>query len=409
MGHYERPPYNPGSLRSVYHVRNVEAYRLQQLMRPGCHVDSIIDIMLSHDWPRGIERFGDTQGLLRKKQFFREEVDTNTLGSPVGEILLHTLQPKRWFAAHLHVKFEATVHHQQHQATSHVELSSSRDKKVATTLSSDEQFSSHLSSKHDDFINRSTKFMGLESSENCCESDASSTLSQHMTKFLALDKCLPQRHFLQIITIPRPESEEGKEPELMYDLEWLVILCKTAHLTVGTKTVVQVPNTPLEITPLDRNEVLRKLNLLEGKEPNCPSSYDLRIPRNFEITTPPHKEGVSVATQRNPSFMIGNPQTDSFLNMLGIQHVITVPYCSSNYQVGKAGSTPTETAPIIRDDIILRDNDEISLYEEEEAEEGAAISMTLPLVQHFDEHHIPPPCDFATIDGTPETKKPRSV
>lgn len=31
-------------------------------------------IVLSHDWPLEIERFGDTAGLLRRKPFFKDEV-----------------------------------------------------------------------------------------------------------------------------------------------------------------------------------------------------------------------------------------------------------------------------------------------------------------------------------------------
>lgn len=30
-GHHEFPPYNPDTLRSVYHIRNVEVFKLKQV------------------------------------------------------------------------------------------------------------------------------------------------------------------------------------------------------------------------------------------------------------------------------------------------------------------------------------------------------------------------------------------
>ncbi|MEQ2200312.1 hypothetical protein XENOCAPTIV_027371 [Xenoophorus captivus] len=70
-----------------------------------------IDIFLSHDWPQGIYHYGNTEELLRKKKFLREEVETNTLGSPAAKELLAHLQPSYWFSAHLHVKFAAVMQH----------------------------------------------------------------------------------------------------------------------------------------------------------------------------------------------------------------------------------------------------------------------------------------------------------
>lgn len=70
-----------------------------------------IDIFLSHDWPRGIYYYGSTEDLLRKKKFLRQEVESNTLGSPAAEELLAHLQPSYWFSAHLHVKFAAVMQH----------------------------------------------------------------------------------------------------------------------------------------------------------------------------------------------------------------------------------------------------------------------------------------------------------
>ncbi len=42
-GHHELAPYNPSTCHSVYHVRNLEIFRLSQIKKP-------IDIMLTHDW-----------------------------------------------------------------------------------------------------------------------------------------------------------------------------------------------------------------------------------------------------------------------------------------------------------------------------------------------------------------------
>ena len=66
---------------------------------------------MSHDWPRGIYNYGDVQGLLKYKYYFKEEVENNTLGSPPAMELLLKLKPRYWFSAHLHVKFAAVLQH----------------------------------------------------------------------------------------------------------------------------------------------------------------------------------------------------------------------------------------------------------------------------------------------------------
>ncbi|AWP13705.1 putative lariat debranching enzyme [Scophthalmus maximus] len=160
-GHHEFPPYNPDTLRSVYHIRNIEVFKLKQIQMP-------MDIFMSHDWPRGIYYYGSTGELLRKKKFLRQEVESNTLGSPAAEELLAHLQPSYWFSAHLHVKFAAVMQHQP-----------------------------------------------------------KGNAAPRVTKFLSLDKCLPYREFLQIVDVPeRPGSSEGLE----YDPEWLAILKATNGL-----------------------------------------------------------------------------------------------------------------------------------------------------------------------------------
>lgn len=71
-----------------------------------------IDIFMTHDWPRGIYHYGNTNQLLRQKKFLRQEVESGTLGSPAAAELLDHLQPTYWFSAHLHVKFAALMQHE---------------------------------------------------------------------------------------------------------------------------------------------------------------------------------------------------------------------------------------------------------------------------------------------------------
>ena len=157
-GHFEHPPYDNDSMRSVYHIRNLETFRLRQL---AGHPP---DVMLSHDWPRGVYNHGDAGALVRRKRHFQEEIATDTLGSRPTQELMEALRPEFWFSAHLHVKFPALVEHE----------------------------------------------------------DGS------VTKFLALDKCLPRRQFLQVLEIGDEVGEGGLTIE--YDPEWLAVLKSTDHL-----------------------------------------------------------------------------------------------------------------------------------------------------------------------------------
>ncbi|VDL28501.1 unnamed protein product [Hymenolepis diminuta] len=203
LGHYEHPPYSEATKRSVYHIRNLEVFRLSQISRR-------LDIMLSHDWPRGIYHYGDKEKLLNCKKHFRMEVNNNTLGSPPAEQLLCKLKPRYWFSAHMHCKFPAVVQH--------------------------------------------------EGSPNL------------QTKFLALDKCLPLRDYIQFLNIepdPQPSTfnEEGqiiggdgptapiiisnipsKEPtpndskaKLFVDPEWSCILQDTNEFLSLTQIPAMLP------------------------------------------------------------------------------------------------------------------------------------------------------------------------
>jgi lariat debranching enzyme len=102
--HFERLPYNGDDLHSIHHIRELDVRKLLQ-------VRTQVDIGLSHDWPRGIEYFGDHQELFRKKRGFREDSEHGKLGNVAARDVLDRLRPAYWFSAHLHVKFAAAVPH----------------------------------------------------------------------------------------------------------------------------------------------------------------------------------------------------------------------------------------------------------------------------------------------------------
>ena len=79
-GRFEKPPYDRSTQRRVYHIRNIDVFRLNQLKK------NPPDIFMSHDWPRGIHKYGDLESLLRTKPFFKEDIDKNALGEYMKKI-----------------------------------------------------------------------------------------------------------------------------------------------------------------------------------------------------------------------------------------------------------------------------------------------------------------------------------
>eukprot|EP00644_Phytophthora_capsici_P017838 jgi/Phyca11/531209/estExt2_fgenesh1_pm.C_PHYCAscaffold_1000043 len=176
-GRFESMPFDNSTMRSVYHVRELEVFQLSHVQQ----VDKTpLSAFLSHDWPRGIEQYGNIPQLLRRKPFFEQEIRSNSLGSPAGEFLLFQLRPQHWFAAHLHVKFAAIVVH---------------------------------SDQANDSTNPRANVM--EDTEANVEQDAASKPPSRpaTTKFLALDKCLPRREFMQILDLPTSTITEAAQEE----------------------------------------------------------------------------------------------------------------------------------------------------------------------------------------------------
>lgn len=271
-----------------------------------------MDIFLSHDWPRSIYHYGNKKQLLKTKSFFRQEVENNTLGSPAASELLEHFKPTYWFSAHLHVKFAALMQHQ------------------------------------------------VKDNEQTSKS----------TKFLALDKCLPHRDFLQVIEI---EHEPGAPDELEYDVEWLSVLRATNDLTNVTERLWNMPENnglhtrwDYSATEETMKEVLEKLN------------HNLKVPSNFCMTAPCYEPG-KPQTQVQLVHRI-SPQTTEFCARLGVtdinvrlQNAKEEQFCGDFEEQGNAESESGEEPSEYNTDTSALSSfnpDEIMLDEEEEDEES---------------------------------------
>ncbi|XP_050526896.1 uncharacterized protein LOC126897389 [Daktulosphaira vitifoliae] len=249
-GRHERPPYDERTKRSVYHVRQLDVFRLKQLREP-------VDVMLSHDWPQGIEQHGDLGQLLRFKPFFQNDIDEGKLGNPPARELLNILRPTYWFSAHLHCKYAAVVDH----------------------------------SSDDDQMRK-------------------------QTKFLSLDKCLPGRRFLQVLDIAHDASGPIR---LQYDAEWLAVLRSTNGLLNVNSNVYYLPSGggaaaggpssfdgeryDFSPSPQERSAVLGLFD--DGS---------LAIPENF-VSNDAYRRGVGVGAAAAATT---NPQTEAFCRLLGV-------------------------------------------------------------------------------------------
>ena len=390
----ESAPYDNSSLRSVYHVRNVDIYRMKCLSKSNTRVD----IIASHDWPVGIEQHGNAQELIRRKPFFRQEIEQNNLGSPPNREVLDAVKPSYWFSAHLHVKFIAKVDHlrQQERAeeesgrdnpSAHLVPSQVRTKLIVSPLKGDSRIENEqdgvaasdscpldLKSKtpieeatEEGDNPKQTTFHGLESSCSTVND-----LAEQMTRFLALDKCLPRRKYLSILHVETPD-EPRSGAALEFDPEWLAVLRKTHHLNSTQQRNVPLPDHLVEVSKEDIEWVEERLKDKNSRHGAESASRCTVISTEFLPTVPFYTDPMFQSRNMCPPFRaMGNPQTDFLLDVLELNHTVTIPYdslltpekISQSIRVGEAQNCPN----VADENEILLEVDEIDMVDENEIE-----------------------------------------
>jgi lariat debranching enzyme len=344
--HYERLPYNSDDVRSIYHVRELDVRKLLQIR-------SQVDIGLSHDWPRGMEWKGDYKQLFRWKPDFEQEAKEGTLGSVAATTVLERLRPAHWFSAHMHCKFAGLW---THAGPDDVRSSEAEVKTgVAPAKNTEEIALDDLDDPTSAPRNEEEIDLDMDDEEPSPAveavpvdtgvlSDANGTsevpqdvrdllpasfarpkfepiptlpfptdITNKTTRFLALDKCLPKRSFLQLVEItPHTPSDLQRPLQLEYDQEWLAITRVFARdLQVGD------PGAPV---PADKGDAHYRPQIEEEMkwvEENIIKTGRMTIPEDFAQTAPVYDPTTGIHVQESPQ-EYSNPHTQAFCDLLQI-------------------------------------------------------------------------------------------
>ena len=156
-----------------------------------------------------------------------------------------------------------------------------------------------------------------------------------VTRFLALDKCLPRRQFLQVLEIG-PTLGEDDTPTLRYCPHWLAVLKSTNHLLSVERRARYTPGPgskdKWDFKPSEE-EVSKIKTLFKG---------DLDVPYNFEQTALAYKETGAKLNMRNvpKPQATTNSQTTLLCSTLGIHD----PMALLLGQNSKGSSTVTKNS-----------------------------------------------------------------
>ncbi|KUI53277.1 Lariat debranching enzyme [Cytospora mali] len=351
--HRERLPFSRDDIRSFYHVREFDVRKLLQIREQ-------VDVGLSHDWPRGIEQYGDVQQLYRLRPMWKQEIMDNALGSPAAEYVMDRLRPAYWFSAHMHWKFtaiktypppgvEAGSSEAAVETTQTVEAPVSAPAAAAPEAKPTVENPNEIDLDMDDddadvpaAANVSESKPKEEEAEAATHNNAVAedlraqlpasftqpkpnpkparpklipgqpvppTITNTQVRFLALNKCEPGRDFLQLCDIhplgasSSPESstttttpDRANRFPLQYDPEWLSIN-RAFHPFLTIGDRANVPH--------DKGEAAYAPLIAEHRrwvEDNVVAKDKLQVPENFAPTAPAILRGETGAV-RDPSLL----------------------------------------------------------------------------------------------------------
>ncbi|KAH7080285.1 lariat debranching enzyme [Paraphoma chrysanthemicola] len=346
--HYERLPYNGDDVRSIYHVRELDVRKLLQIR-------SQVDIGLSHDWPRSMEWKGDHKQLFRWKPHFEQEAKDGTLGSVAATTVLERLRPPHWFSAHMHAKFAGLWQHEDELAkaekadtTTNGSLPTKNSEEIDLDMPDDELVAPQkndaeidLDLDMDDEEPSTVPVAPLKNIAAPSTSEVAQDLRdllpasfaphkhepiptlpfpEHITnkttRFLALDKCLPKRSFLQLIEVtPHSRAQFERPLQLAYDQEWLAITRVFAgDLQIGDLDA-RVPSDKgdAHYRPLIEKE-------MAWVEEHVVKPGKMVIPEDFAETAPVFNPSLGIHVQQLPE-EYSNPHTQTFCDLLQITNV----------------------------------------------------------------------------------------
>lgn len=361
--HYERLPYNSSDIKSIYHVRELDTRKLLQLR-------SQVDIGLSHDWPRGMEWKGDHRQLFKFKPYFEQEAREGSLGSVAAQVVLERLRPKYWFSAHMHAKYAAIWEHKPTEGPPTVTEKSSvvqntaeididlDDDTSAPVPKNDAEIDLDMDDDAPVTTQKNEAEIDLDPDDEDAAAEGTETgtavskpsnaqaedgtvdirsllpdsfarpkkdptpellpfpaeITNMTTRFLALDKCLPNRHFLQLQEIAPEDSTARIERPLAleYDKEWLAITRVFSNdLQLGDPAAQVPPNRgDAYYRPLIEKE-------MDWVEENIVKQGKMAIPQDFERTASVYDPSMGIRVEGKPREYT-NPHTKAFCELLQI-------------------------------------------------------------------------------------------
>lgn len=298
-------PYLLLTIKSIYHVKPKNYMKFL--------LSGTSDISMTHDWPQWVWKWGDHRRLLRHKPYFKSDMNSGRLGSPLASIALDRLRLRYWFSLHLHTRFTANVKHKRRGKVDLAEKSVNSDE-IALDMDAEEpsqgQVAENAVLEH---LSSGEEILGQNTVPTTSETVLiSDKLSSHQieldmdeqaasperkrqkmdfsetTHFLALDKCLPRRRYLEflLITPLRDSPNENDSNSLYYDSRALAIQKVVEDLVSANPLALDEAGLAEFWNPDSFAPLLEELEESVAYEEKKMARKELLVPLNFSKVAP---------------------------------------------------------------------------------------------------------------------------